>query len=688
MANLRSIVVGPPYAGLDTASGPGGGAGGTCPLHRNWLPNYPAKAKARGPIGAALKDETTFQKTWPLIIFGAIEHDDTLIVSYVKKNATNYNISPWQAPHVKSPAPNRLMEPEIFAHKVNIKSSTVEELGSFEQAKAPYLQGERLGRNTFFLSASGVAGPGNNPPPGIEVRGHWVMNSEIRYYNGSTIGELGQLRVLGAKYIKAHLERLWAFGGSSPTNTKEVTAATATGLLGTLKLTEVAIWEALEVGSKVLSAAGAPSLVGQTVTSIGDPILNGTKWEYPIQMSGSTSSGETPTNYTSVKFENPGWTRGTKQYPNALWYSAQEGPFGTNAWTSPTSGLVNKIVVGNEENDYLVAGAVVNQNLVIFKRHSIWYLTGYSPETFVLRKLTGDRGCVDPWSVCEANGGVYFCSQNGFEFFDGTEFHTIDSQVNNSVRTRMLYLTTKGDNGEEVTKPSRVQITYFGNGYLFISMQEFNVTTLAPVQVDNYLFHIQSGNWTQVTTNATFTDVITFVGYSAGLPWLYDGKYFRNCSYLTNPDAEQNQVFWELDPENANAKTPIPSEYETDRIELSGNGGYTSQLHRFLLDYSAHRNTGSDATAEAATKPLKVTITGDNGAVINENATPYELPAQGSPALSQFTEGRRFENDTFTEAVAGVKLKVQTVGVPNEGTLTEIYDAIFELQSARQRRRV
>lgn len=690
MADLRSVVIAPPFAGLDTSSGPGGGTTGTVPVHRNFLPHFPAKARQRGPLGTARLDigpsEFATEKKWPFIISGAVEHDDTVILGYYKETATNGNVFPWNAPHMPVTALNKLALTD-HTRQFNLKTGVTENATAGELA--PILKGERLGPVTYFLNGTGIGG-------GVKIQGRFQLNSEIKAFDGENIRGLGTFSPIGAKYLKTHLERLWVFGGSNPFSSKEKTFATATGTSGVgefLVVTDRASFETLEIGSKVLSqTSGSPSIVGATV--ISNPITEATAkgFVFKVALSKPTATGEVAGNYVNVKFENPGWTKGAKQYPNALWYSAQEGPLAstTAPWSSPVSGLVNKIVVGNEENDYLVGGAVVNQNLVIFKRHSIWILTGYSPETFVLRQLTGERGCVEPWTICEANGGVYFCSQTGFEFFDGSEFHTIDNQVSSTIRSRMLFLTTRGENGEEFIEPNRVQIEYFGNGYLFIGMQEFLMTTNKPVRIENYLFHINSGNWTEITSNALFEDKITFVGYTAGLPWVYDGKWFRLCPYTTNPEAEAALEAREADPVlGVNKFQPIPAEFETDRIDLSGNGGYTSQLHRFMMDYQAFISGLHDAESEGF-KPIKVTLIGDNGAIINNEGAPYEMIGQGSTLLTALTEGRRFTADTFTEAVAGVKLLVQPSGTMPEGigAQVEIFDTIFELQTARQRRRV
>jgi hypothetical protein len=122
---------------------------------------------------------------------------------------------------------------------------------------------------------------------------------------------------------------------------------------------------------------------------------------------------------------------------NTLWFTDPIGdaalPDEIESWQDNASGLVNQIVAdGTDVDDYGVALARVNGNLVIFKRRSIHQLYGYSAATFNLKSVTREFGCIDPNSVLEYDNGVIFMSQKGLMFFDGSEMTSLSTPITQS----------------------------------------------------------------------------------------------------------------------------------------------------------------------------------------------------------------------------------------------------------------
>jgi hypothetical protein len=58
--------------------------------------------------------------------------------------------------------------------------------------------------------------------------------------------------------------------------------------------------------------------------------------------------------------------------------------------------------------------------LLIFKRQSVWALTGFADENFNVRRLSRHVGAVGPQCVVELDGLVYFLSDDGLYVTDGT----------------------------------------------------------------------------------------------------------------------------------------------------------------------------------------------------------------------------------------------------------------------------
>lgn len=67
-----------------------------------------------------------------------------------------------------------------------------------------------------------------------------------------------------------------------------------------------------------------------------------------------------------------------------------------------------------------------NSYLLVFKRQSIWTLSGASDETFTVRRLSRHVGAVGPDCVVELDGLVYFLSDDGLYVTDGTAVEPVE----------------------------------------------------------------------------------------------------------------------------------------------------------------------------------------------------------------------------------------------------------------------
>lgn len=98
-------------------------------------------------------------------------------------------------------------------------------------------------------------------------------------------------------------------------------------------------------------------------------------------------------------------------------------------WQDNTTGLTNSITVGAIDNDISVGLGKVDRSLAIFKKRSLYVLSGQTPTTFQVRRFSDQIGCVNRDSICSYNDGCYFLSERGLMYFDGAQLQEVSRQV-------------------------------------------------------------------------------------------------------------------------------------------------------------------------------------------------------------------------------------------------------------------
>jgi hypothetical protein len=122
-------------------------------------------------------------------------------------------------------------------------------------------------------------------------------------------------------------------------------------------------------------------------------------------------------------------------YNNKLWWSDVLGPSADTVaqWSDDSSGIVNELTIDSENADYPVALASLPNGLAILRKHSIMLLSGSTPSTFSIRKVS-EVGCMWPQSVVTTEDGVYFMSERGYVYFDGVT----PQYVSDAIQTELL----------------------------------------------------------------------------------------------------------------------------------------------------------------------------------------------------------------------------------------------------------
>lgn len=376
--------------------------------------------------------------------------------------------------------------------------------------------------------------------------------------------------------------------------------------------------------------------------------------------------------------------------PNVLFFSDDGGPVNNLAtdWRDDVSGLTNRITVGSKnDNDFIVGMEIVNQNLVVFKRHSIWIIYGYSPETFQVRRLTAERGCLDRRSICAADGGVYFCSQYGVEFYDGSEFTTLDNNIADMTRPFMNVMSGSANRSQNFATFS---IGLLNNNYLMVCLgaQDYDSSLWGKDLTSDsgfgsamtWLYHRPSGNWSLFTSDAlnVANRPVEVISQVVDRPLIFDGQDLREAQLITDPERGYIMGFGQRDQTTTGTNKIIPAKIVSDRYPLA-SPGYRAQLHRFLMDYTFPNNADDDAAYDGWYVSL---ATGSGDTLLTER----QVAGQGFYATN-FLNGPRYRADVFTEAV-DCQLTIEWKGSDDIGEFprgAELYDAAIEIQTTRQR---
>ena len=157
------------------------------------------------------------------------------------------------------------------------------------------------------------------------------------------------------------------------------------------------------------------------------------------------------------------------------------------AGSQPGFSDVGQVLTVNEGGDW-VAAATLDSVLVLFKRDSVWLLSGEGPNDtgagfdYQLQKLPSDVGCITPGSVVVTSDGVYFQSKRGISIVTrGMTVEYVGAGVADLATS--LWITAS------VARPENCDVLFFGSNRALAF---------------NWLFKRWS-TWTLPTSGATLT---------------------------------------------------------------------------------------------------------------------------------------------------------------------------------------
>lgn len=666
-----------PSGGMDTVSPPGQVPDGKGPVVRNFIPSFPNKMVMRGPIRGSVVNadvKTAMGATKPLIPLGWVVHNDRVIISFTTAEG---RVPWWKAPYWAFGgwfAGTEFTTPvsQVF---INITTGEVENITSSQNAMVSSTYAKLEGF-TYYTNAW-EEGQGANDQNGAQQ----MTKRYIHKWDGTPGGTInlinaGPQNVLA---LKSYLNRIWALGGIEaslaggvkwkvyPGTVEYTSGATFITVYGS-KADLASFFDAVSMSIRVVGKGTTVSTIFASATELAK-----NKWKVPlIGTIAETFSGANKIEAATAGFE-----------PNTLWFSDAGGPVGNEKkyWQDDVSGLINRIIVGDDDQrDFGVGLGVVGGTLIIFKRKSIWALYGTSPESFQVRNLTYEYGCIDPHSILESHYGVYFASQRGLMYYNGESFTQVDEDINNVTLPLMEEVAGSQKQQEEGNGFGRICVEDIGNGYLMMTIAKQARAGLGTIMnsfcgIMNYETH----NWAEVTGGeGAFlgAGVPLFVTKVLNQPVIFDGARFTDIIELTNPD---NPNHANIDKANGKS-TAIPAKVVTDRIMLS-SPGYVSQLHRLMQDYTWP--VAENDTIGGEKLGWWFTMKNSDGTVVQE---PVQFPGHGWAGLTKYLRGRRWENDDFNEVTdATIEIEWKNNGT-DEPFGPELYDATLEFSITRQRR--
>lgn len=399
---------------------------------------------------------------------------------------------------------------------------------------------------------------------------------------------------------------------------------------------------------------------------------------------------------------------GTLQ-PNALWFSdptdAAALADNLTSWQDDTSGLVNQIRLLADDNDFGVALARVGTDLAILRRRSVWLLQGYSPSTFLVQPISMDTGCIDPRSVVEDDDGVYFMSDHGYVFFDGSQLVRISDQLRTTLLASALEVV--GDRGID---GGRCVAANLHHGYIGVSVGvSDSITTGDSSTLFSAIYHTGSRGWVYLSSDALIDRFPVGFGHASTESFLFDDSRIFDTSKMTLPESAEavdrgfdflaDTFRWvgtplfngtgntltdgagtEMFP-SGGTQPAIVARWHVPLIQIVSpiNRG---QFNRAILDYTWKHSPAQSGTA------WNLLIYGSDGSLLLDETVDAESEApadQGQILTQSYTTRQRAVMDFYAEA-SDVSITVQTDAEANGPAEANIQALYLVVQDAHTRR--
>lgn len=378
-------------------------------------------------------------------------------------------------------------------------------------------------------------------------------------------------------------------------------------------------------------------------------------------------------------------------------------------WTDPSSGLINQTDVSPDSTDPAVGLASTTIGLIIFRQRSIWVQRGTDPTSFILRRMTSSIGCVDARSIVEADNGVYFISDEGLMWTDGTTLKNMSGSL-------QLTLASYAHRWEELAYEgiaAHFTCALVRGNYLLVTFghRTANADSFFDTTAEwSGLLDLTMGVW--VTLSTAMEDGATSkpLGYAAQLGGgavVIENRFMlkvSGSSYVTTTtpatydvtlgsalvDIDMTNILHPTpptDPPGANPRTvPFTAHWLTRAAGLSSASRDSSQLKRAYVDVSM---TNTASAVDAGTMDIELLDAEDLTQVLGSASL-----AINDTRLAAKTGVAHIDFDTFGEVESGALVDIKITG-PSLGanpaslpvmTAAEIHGAGLEYQATHDMR--
>ncbi len=404
-----------------------------------------------------------------------------------------------------------------------------------------------------------------------------------------------------------------------------------------------------------------------------------------------------------------GATEGTL-FLNHLWFSnpmasvAGGMPSLAADWQDVVTAANNTILVGEDTpTDAIVGMARQGKNLVVFKRNSTHLITGAGPSTYASRQLAQDIGCIDPYSIVEAAGLVFWFSRHGYMMYDGSNITNVSTGLQSTAFARAVAEREDTDQTEGMTG-ARVWSTKLDAENLLVTTAEEQFDgggTQFSVVPYTLLFHIPSRSWTQLTFddstnsaaepfdtgNGPIGHATSPTGQHTALYGILDSsanpRMAVHLAKLAEPEKLPTKLTFAgimgMDfGADAAASNAIPAEWRSHIIPLA-SPPYKAQVKRIMLQHG----TVVDGDTQGDDLVWLVSLLDETGAVI---VAEYQVTGEADTNQATITPSwKTHYQDVATEAT-NIQLRVRFVDRGNPPNLikAEIYGAWVEYAPAQE----
>lgn len=285
--------------------------------------------------------------------------------------------------------------------------------------------------------------------------------------------------------------------------------------------------------------------------------------------------------------------------PSALFYTVQgwDGSDTAAAWQDGVSGLTNLIRVADDA-DIMVALVSLENKQLIFRRRSVYVMTGYSAETYAVRQLAGNLGCIDPRAVARVGDSVVWADAAGVYEYDGAQIQRLSIGITTLIQP--LITAAAGDNAAD---GGFVSIHPLSDDSFALNIGAMALTTAGVRRRDlSLIYHRPSQTWSQLTTLllrqpalATAEQHPTFGFRTPRGHFAFGARTLYDTSYVVEPERQDGGALADFRGYDRAAQAPTrvgyAAQFRTTRLPM-GDVVDESQLNRLIVEYR-ERATGT-----------------------------------------------------------------------------------------------